>query len=75
MKVKIVVMYLDEKPYEWFNAYLKIRDAEHTLTWEELTKALSSRFSEKPFEDPMVELKKLHQGVLYKTTLMNSFIS
>lgn len=56
-KLKIVVIHLEGRALHWHQSFMGNRDpSQGDLSWEEYKEAISARFNERPFEDPLAEL-------------------
>nr|GEW21105.1 hypothetical protein [Tanacetum cinerariifolium] len=82
MKLRYAVMHLEGDAIQWHRAFMRIRGATVSkITWADYVRALSARFSNAVFEDPLEELASLNQtdslndynakfdGLLNKVTL------
>nr|GEW80832.1 Ty3/gypsy retrotransposon protein [Tanacetum cinerariifolium] len=62
MKLRYAVIHLEGDAIQWHRAFMKTRGATVAeLTWENYVRAISSRFSNAMFEDPMEEIASLIQ--------------
>jgi len=61
VKVKIASIHLGGKALIWHQSFIKSVKNVGNLEWNTYKDAISSRFGENPFNDPLVELMKLKQ--------------
>ncbi|GJS25424.1 putative nucleotidyltransferase, ribonuclease H, partial [Tanacetum coccineum] len=62
MKLRYAVIHLEGDAIQWHRAFMKTRGATVAeLTWENYMRAISSRFSNAMFEDPVEEIASLVQ--------------
>ncbi|GKC75805.1 putative nucleotidyltransferase, ribonuclease H [Tanacetum coccineum] len=85
MKLRYAVIHLEGDAIQWHRAFMRTRGATVSeITWADYVRALSARFSNAMFEDPLEELASLNQtdslhdynakfdGLLNKVTLSES---
>lgn len=58
-KVRLASIYLEGRALQWYQVYMKGRLTKSTLIWEEYVQALSTRFGQELYDDPMAELNGL----------------
>ncbi|XP_076907379.1 uncharacterized protein LOC143563805 [Bidens hawaiensis] len=60
LKLRHAVIHLEGDAIQWHRSYMKTRNATVAeLPWEEYVRAISSRFSDSMFEDPLEEIASL----------------
>ncbi|EEF29294.1 conserved hypothetical protein [Ricinus communis] len=61
IQVKLATIHMEGRTLQWHQSFIKNRGTTDEPPWEEYVKALKSRFREKAYEDPIVDLKSLAQ--------------
>ncbi|GKC06479.1 retrotransposon protein, putative, ty1-copia subclass [Tanacetum coccineum] len=62
MKLRYAVIHLEGDAIQWHRAFMRTRGATVSeITWADYVRALSTRFSNAMFEDPLEELASLNQ--------------
>lgn len=63
LKVDLATIHLDGDALLWHQSYMKMKDVQGaTVSWEEYSIFVNSRFGLSPFDDPILDLKNLKQS-------------
>ena len=68
-KLRIASLHLEGRALQWHQNYMGNKGNQRVLQWEEYIHALSIRFGEALYYDPMAELKNLRQVGTVQTYL------
>lgn len=61
-KFNLVAIHLEGKALQWHRCFMKLEAAAgRTVEWQEYVAAMSARFSEQAYDDPILDLKNLFQ--------------